>query len=74
MSNRKQGFIAAGLAAQIRNYGRLMRIDKPIGIWLLLWPTLWALWLAGDGHPDGGLFVIFVFGVFIIEVGQMGCI
>lgn len=72
MSNRKQGFIAPGLATQIRNYGRLMRVDKPIGIWLLLWPTLWALWLAGEGHPDGGLFVIFVFGVFIMR--SAGCV
>jgi 4-hydroxybenzoate polyprenyltransferase len=49
-----------------------MRVDKPIGIWLLLWPTLWALWLAGEGHPDGGLFVIFVFGVFIMR--SAGCV
>ena len=32
-------------------YARLMRLDKPVGIWLLLWPTLWALWLAGEGRP-----------------------
>ncbi len=58
--------------AQLRNYGRLMRIDKPIGIWLLLWPTLWALWLAGNGHPDPGLFVIFVLGVFTMR--SAGCV
>ncbi len=63
---------APELVAQIRNYGRLMRIDKPIGIWLLLWPTLWALWIAGDGHPDQGLFVVFVFGVFIMR--SAGCV
>ena len=45
---------------QIRNYAKLMRVDKPIGIYLLLWPVLWALWLAGAGHPDQGLFVVFV--------------
>jgi len=40
------------IVTQLRNYAKLMRIDKPIGVWLLLWPTLWALWLAGKGHPD----------------------
>ncbi len=48
------------LVSQLRNYGKLMRVDKPVGIWLLLWPVLWALWLAGEGHPDQGLFVVFV--------------
>lgn len=49
-----------------------MRIDKPVGIWLLLWPTLWALWLAGEGTPDQGLFVIFVLGVIIMR--SAGCV
>ena len=57
---------------QLRNYGKLMRVDKPIGFWLLLWPTLWALWLAGDGHPDQGLFVVFVLGVFVMR--SAGCV
>ena len=57
---------------QVRNYGKLMRVDKPIGFWLLLWPTLWALWLAGDGHPDQGLFVVFVLGVFVMR--SAGCV
>jgi 4-hydroxybenzoate polyprenyltransferase len=57
---------------QLRNYGKLMRLDKPIGIWLLLWPTLWALWLAGDGAPDQGLFVIFVLGVVVMR--SAGCV
>ena len=61
-----------GVAAQLRNYGKLMRIDKPIGVWLLLWPTLWALWLAAAGHPDGGLFVVFVLGVFFMR--SAGCV
>lgn len=72
MADRKQGLLPPGLRAQLRNYGKLMRIDKPIGIWLLLWPTLWALWLAGEGHPDQGLFVIFVLGVFIMR--SAGCV
>ncbi|MBT8066764.1 MAG: 4-hydroxybenzoate octaprenyltransferase [Gammaproteobacteria bacterium] len=57
---------------QLRNYAKLMRLDKPIGIWLLLWPTLWALWLAGDGTPDQGLFVIFVLGVVVMR--SAGCV
>ena len=60
------------VVTQLRNYGKLMRIDKPIGIWLLLWPTLWALWLAGQGHPDPGLFIIFVLGVFFMR--SAGCV
>ena len=61
-----------GVVSQVRNYGKLMRVDKPIGLWLLLWPTMWALWLAGEGHPDQGLFVVFVFGVFIMR--SAGCV
>lgn len=60
------------ILTQLRNYGRLMRVDKPVGIWLLLWPTLWALWLAGNGHPDQGLFVVFVLGVFFMR--SAGCV
>ena len=64
--------LPADLVSQLRNYGKLMRIDKPIGIWLLLWPVLWALWLAGDGHPDQGLFVVFLLGVFVMR--SAGCV
>jgi 4-hydroxybenzoate polyprenyltransferase len=60
------------VVTQLRNYGKLMRVDKPIGIWLLLWPTLWALWLAGEGHPDQGLFAVFVIGVFVMR--SAGCV
>jgi len=63
---------APELVTQLRNYGRLMRFDKPIGIWLLLWPTLWALWLAGAGSPDQGLFVVFVIGVVVMRAA--GCV
>ena len=64
--------IAPDIVSQLRNYGKLMRVDKPIGFWLLLWPTLWALWLAGEGHPDPGLFVVFVIGVFVMR--SAGCV
>ena len=63
---------APELATQLRNYGKLMRLDKPIGIWLLLWPTLWALWVAGQGTPDQGLFVVFVLGVVVMR--SAGCV
>jgi 4-hydroxybenzoate polyprenyltransferase len=63
---------APELVSQLRNYGKLMRINNPIGIWLLLWPTMWALWLAGDGHPDQGLFVVFALGVFVMR--SAGCV
>ncbi|GAB7266340.1 hypothetical protein DZJ_28910 [Dickeya ananatis] len=45
-------------------YFRLMRINKPIGTLLLLWPTLWALWLAGRGAPTLWTLLVFVAGVF----------
>lgn len=64
--------LAPGLVAQLGNYVELMRLNKPIGIWLLLWPTLWALWLAGEGHPDGGVFLVFVIGVIVMR--SAGCV
>ncbi len=64
--------LAPEVVTQLRNYGKLMRIDKPIGIWLLLWPTLWGLWLAGEGTPDQGLFVVFILGVVVMR--SAGCV
>lgn len=64
--------LSPAFISQLKNYVRLMRLDKPIGIWLLLWPTLWALWLAGEGHPDSGLFIVFVLGVVIMR--SAGCV
>ncbi len=55
-----------------RHYAELMRLHRPIGIWLLLWPTLWALWLAGSGRPNERLFVIFVLGVVVTR--SAGCV
>ena len=51
---------------------QLIRFDKPIGTLLLLWPTLWALWLAAQGVPDLNLLVIFVVGIFLTR--SAGCI
>ena len=53
-------------------YCRLMRIDKPIGSLLLLWPTYWALWLAGGGIPDVKLLLVFTGGVFFMRAA--GCV
>ena len=60
------------LARTLKEYARLMRLDKPIGIWLLLWPALWGLWIAGNGRPDPRLLVIFVAGVVIAR--SAGCV
>jgi 4-hydroxybenzoate polyprenyltransferase len=59
-------------AARGGAYFRLMRLDRPIGIWLLLWPTLWALWIAGQGRPSGSVFLIFVLGTIVMR--SAGCI
>ncbi len=52
-------------------YLRLVRLDKPIGSLLLLWPTLWALWIASDGRPAWDLLVIFVLGTLLMR--SAGC-
>jgi len=52
-------------------YVRLIRLNKPIGIFLLMWPALWALWLAGEGHPPWQVAVIFVLGVVLMR--SAGC-
>jgi 4-hydroxybenzoate polyprenyltransferase len=51
---------------------QLMRLDRPIGIWLLLWPTLWALWIASVGHVPRRLLAIFVAGTIVMR--SAGCI
>ncbi|AOE88192.1 4-hydroxybenzoate octaprenyltransferase [Pseudomonas sp. TCU-HL1] len=51
---------------------QLTRLDKPIGIYLLLWPTLWALWIAGEGSPSLANLVIFVLGVNLMRAA--GCV
>ena len=62
----------SAMGLRLREYARLMRLDRPIGIWLLLWPVLWALWVSADGHPDERLFVIFVIGTFVMR--SAGCV
>lgn len=72
MKKHISDLLPRGVISQLRNYAKLMRIDKPVGIWLLLWPMLWALWLSADGHPDQGLFVVFMLGVFVMR--SAGCV
>ncbi|MGC8503234.1 MAG: 4-hydroxybenzoate octaprenyltransferase [Acidithiobacillus sp.] len=55
-----------------RAYAALMRIDRPIGTLLLLWPTYWALWLAAGGNPPLGVFLIFTAGTFLMR--SAGCV
>lgn len=63
----------AGLARrQIMQYLLLMRLHAPIGIWLLLWPTLWAVWIAGAGKPDAGIFTVFAVGTIVLR--SAGCV
>ena len=58
-------------AARMRDYVLLLRLDKPIGILLLMWPTLWGLWMAAEGLPPLHVLLIFVAGVVLMR--SAGC-
>jgi len=60
------------LARRVEEYGRLARFDRLIGTWLLLWPALWALWVAGGGRPDQKVLIVFALGVVVMRAA--GCI
>lgn len=60
------------LTERLTHYEKLMRLDKPIGILLLLWPTLWAQWLASHGQPDWLILWIFIIGVVLMR--SAGCV
>jgi len=60
------------LAERLPHYARLMRLDKPIGTLLLLWPTLWALWIAADGVPPLHILLIFALGTLLMR--SAGCV
>ncbi|MEN8132332.1 MAG: 4-hydroxybenzoate octaprenyltransferase [Pseudomonadota bacterium] len=59
------------ITSQLTQYAQLVRLNRPIGIYLLLWPTLWALWIAGEGKPD--LWILFVFMTGVILMRSAGC-
>ncbi|MEJ2454281.1 MAG: 4-hydroxybenzoate octaprenyltransferase [Candidatus Thiodiazotropha sp.] len=56
---------------RLRRYALLVRLHRPIGILLLLWPTMWALWLAGEGQPPWGIVLVFMTGVALMR--SAGC-
>ncbi len=61
----------SGTVGQLIDYIKLVRLDRPIGIYLLLWPTLWALWLAADGIPPAWTLFVFICGVILMR--SAGC-
>ncbi|MGB7931216.1 MAG: 4-hydroxybenzoate octaprenyltransferase [Gammaproteobacteria bacterium] len=60
------------LADRLREYALLMRLNRPIGVFLLLWPALWALMIAGDGQPPPQIVLIFIVGVILMR--SAGCV
>src|SRR5688500_19901511 len=61
----------AFIVKRLDAYLRLIRLDKPVGALLLLWPTLWAVWLASGGRPAADILVIFVAGTLLTR--SAGC-
>lgn len=61
----------AFIARRLDAYERLIRLDKPIGTLLLLWPTLWAVWLAAEGRPSAAIVLIFLLGTLLMR--SAGC-
>ena len=60
------------ITERLQEYALLMRLDRPIGIFLLLWPTLWALLVAGEGRPDPLVLMVFILGVVVMR--SAGCV
>ncbi len=60
------------LTERLNAYERLMRLDKPIGILLLLWPTLWGLWISSEGSPNWAILWVFVIGTVLMR--SAGCV
>lgn len=68
----KKGINWTYVRQRIYQYAVLARLNKPIGIFLLLWPTLWALWIAAEGVPHLGVLTVFVLGVILMR--SAGCV
>ena len=64
-------FTALSASQRFKAYIQLTRFDKPVGTELLLWPTLWAVWIAGNGHPELKIILIMVLGVLLMRAS--GC-
>ncbi len=60
------------IGQRLWDYARLARLDRPVGNFLLLWPTLWALWIAAEGFPDPLVLSVFVLGVLVMRAA--GCV
>ncbi|TVM05623.1 4-hydroxybenzoate octaprenyltransferase [Vreelandella aquamarina] len=67
-----RSLLRPGGLARLTDFLQLTRLDRPIGTWLLMWPTLWALWLAAGGVPERSLLLIFVGGVYAMRAA--GCV
>ncbi len=63
---------ALAIGSTLREYALLMRLHRPIGIWLLMWPALWALWIAGQGLPDQRVLMLFLAGILVMR--SAGCV
>lgn len=68
----KKGINWSYIGQRAYQYAILARLNKPIGIFLLLWPTLWALWIAAEGMPRPGILVVFILGVILMR--SAGCV
>lgn len=71
-SHLKQGINWVHVRQRAYQYAILARLNRPIGIFLLLWPTLWALWIAAEGVPHLGVLTVFVLGVILMR--SAGCV
>ena len=71
-NNTKSSIDWSHIRQRLYQYAVLARLNKPIGIFLLLWPTLWALWIAAEGTPDLGVLTVFVLGVILMR--SAGCV
>ncbi|MDO5638489.1 MAG: 4-hydroxybenzoate octaprenyltransferase [Neisseria sp.] len=65
-------FLPRYVVGRLSVYARLMRMEKPIGTFLLLWPTFWALWIASKGMPDFTILLAFTLGTFLMR--SAGCV
>ncbi len=68
---RSAPFLELDVSARFSSYVRLVRLDRPIGILLLLWPTLWAVWIAADGRPSAHILAVFIIGTVLMR--SAGC-
>ena len=67
-----QSFVQYVSSKKLRAYWQLMRFHRPVGIFLLLWPTYWAMWLAAEGVPHWSVWAIFTLGVVVMRAA--GCV